>query len=273
MMSWLESILFGLVCGLTEFLPVSAQAHETLLLKVFGASATPLLRLVIHGTALVALYQSCAMYIGQIFQEQQLIKIPPRRRKRQPDMVKVLDYRLLRTATVIMSLGFIGYTFLSQWQGDLYFIAPMLAINGLILYIPMHLATGNKDSRTMSQLDAVLLGLMGAAAVIPGISAIGLIIAAGIIRGADREHALNWALLLGIPSLVIRVGFDVYSIMTDGLGSLSILSIGLAAAAAFGGAYCAIRVMRFLAVKAGFSCFGYYCWGAALFALLIFLTV
>lgn len=272
-MSWLESILFGLVCGLTEFLPVSAQAHETLLLKIIGASASSLLHLAIHGAVLLALYQSCAEYIGQILRERQLIKIPPRRRKRQPDMVKALDFRLLRTAAIIMSLGFFAYPFLSQWRSDLHIIAPVLAVNGLILYFPMHLATGNKDSRSMSQLDAVLLGLTGATAVIPGISALAVVIAAGIIRGADREHSLNWALLLCIPSLVIRMCFDGYSLMTVGMGDLPILSVALAAIAAYGGAYCAIRIMRFLAVKAGFSCFGYYCWGAALFTMMIFLTV
>ena len=272
-MSWLESIFFGFVCGLTEFLPVSAQAHEALLLKIFGASATPLLHLSIQGAVLVALYQSCAVYIGQIFREQRLLKIPPRRRKRQPDMVKVLDFRLLRTAAIIMLLGFFAYPALSQWRGDLHFIAPALVVNGIILYVPMHLATGNKDSRSMSQLDAVLLGLIAATAVIPGISLLGVLIAAGIIRGADREQSLNWALLLSIPSLVIRMGFDGYALMTVGMGSMSIVSVALAAAAAFCGAYCAIRVVRFLAVKAGFSCFGYYCWGAALFSLLIFLTV
>ena len=125
----------------------------------------------------------------------------------------------------------------------------------------------------MSQLDAVLLGLTAATAVIPGISLVSVLVAAGIVRGADREHSLNWALLLTIPSLVIRMGFDIYSVMTAGMGSLSIFVIVLAAAAAFGGAYCGIRIMRFLSVKAGFSCFGYYCWGAALFALMIFLTV
>ena len=272
-MGWLETIFFGLISGLTEFLPVSAQAHETLLLKIIGGTSTPLLHLAIHGAVLVALYQNCAEYIGQIFRERSLIRIPPRRRKRQPDMVKVLDFRMLRTAAIIMSLGFFAYPFLSQWRGDLYFIAPVLAINGLILYVPMHLATGNKDSRSMSQLDAVLLGLTAATAVIPGISLVSVLVAAGIVRGADREHSLNWALLLTIPSLVIRMGFDIYSVMTAGMGSLSIFVIVLAAAVAFGGAYCGIRIMRFLSVKAGFSCFGYYCWGAALFALMIFLTV
>lgn len=272
-MDWFESILFGLICGLTEFLPVSAQAHETLILKMFGAAATPLIRLVIHGAALLALYQSCAEYISAIMRERRLLRIPPRRRKRQPDLVKVLDMRLLCTAAIVLSLGFLVYPNLSAWRGDLHFIAPALVINGILLYVPMHMATGNKDSRSMSQLDAVLLGLAGALAMVPGISRIGMVTSAGIARGADREQALRWSLLLSIPALIILMGFDAYAIMTDGLGTVAILQTVLTGIAAFGGAYTGIRVMRFMAVRAGFSGFAYYCWGAALFSFIMYLTV
>lgn len=242
-MDWLESILFGFVCGLTEFLPVSAQAHEALLLKMFGASATPLLCLVIHGAALLALIHSCAEYIGQMSRELRLLKVPPRRRKRQPDRTKILDLRLLRTAAIVLALGFFAYPTFTIWQGNLQFIAAVLVINGIILYIPMHMATGNKDSRSMSQLDAVLLGLAGVLGVIPGISRVGVLTGAGIARGAGKDQSLHWSLLLSIPALVILVGLDVYAMMTAGPGAFSILQLLFAAASAFGGAYCGIRMM------------------------------
>lgn len=272
-MDWLESILFGFTCGLTEFLPVSAQAHEALLLKMFGAASTPLLRLVIHAAALLALYQNCAVHIASILREQRILRIPPRRRKRKPDMIKVLDLRFLKTAAIVLMLGFFAYPTLSFWRSDLHMIAPILIINGIIIYIPMHMATGNKDARSMSQLDAVLLGLSGALAMIPGISRVGILTATGIARGADREQSLNWALLLSIPALVVMLGMDVYTIMTLGTGVIAILQTVLAAAASYGGAWCAIQTMRFLAVKAGFSSFAYYCWGAALFSFIMYLTV
>lgn len=272
-MDWLESIIFGFICGLTEFLPVSAQAHEALLLKMFGTASTPLLRLVIHAAALLALYRNCAVHIGAMLREQRLLRIPPRRRKRRPDMLKVLDLRFLRTAAIVLMLGFFAYPTLSVWRNDLHIIAPILVLNGIIVYFPMHMPTGNKDARSMSQLDAVLLGLSGALAVIPGISRIGILTAIGIARGADREHSLNWALLLCIPALTVLLGMDVYTVMTQGIGAFDLIQTVFAAAAAFGGAWCAIKTMRFLAVKAGFSSFAYYCWGAALFSFIMYLTV
>lgn len=272
-MDWLESIIFGFISGLTEFLPVSAPAHEALLQTMFGCSVTPLIRLVIHAAALLALYQSCAEQIGAMLREQRLIRIPPRRRKRQPDMVKVLDLRLLRTAAIVLALGFLAYPTLNAWSGKLNYIAAVLVINGVILYVPMHMATGNKNSRSMSQLDAVLLGLAGIVGLVPGISRVGAVTSAGIVQGADRQQALHWSLLLSIPALVILIGMDVYSIMTVGMGTVAVLQTVLAAVAAFGGAYLGIYMIRFMAVRAGFSGFAYYCWGAALFTLLMYLTV
>ena len=275
-MDWLESILYGLISGLTEFLPVSAQAHQALLAKMFGASAGTLVQLFIHASALLALYQSCAEQIAQLFREQRLLKIPRSRRRRQPDMIRVLDMRVLTTAAIPLLLGFFAYPTLSVWRGDLHFIAPVLLVNGIILYVPMHMATGNKDSRSMSRLDSLLLGLAGAVAVIPGISRVGIITSAGIARGADREQALRWSLLLTIPALIGLIGFDIYGIMLEGMGTLSIpvlLQIVLTAAAAYGGAVAGINTMRFMAVRVGFSGFAYYCWGAALFSFIMYLTV
>ena len=49
-LNWFESLIFGLVSGLTEILPVSAPAHEALICRVFGMPDHPLLRLLIHAS-------------------------------------------------------------------------------------------------------------------------------------------------------------------------------------------------------------------------------
>ena len=204
------------------------------------------------------------------------MRIPRSRRKRQPDMVKILDMRLLRTAAIVLILGFFLYSRISQWQWDLHYIAAVLIVNGILVYIPMHISTGNKDARSMSQLDAILLGLAGGLGMVPGVSRIGMTSSAAVVRGAGHEQALNWSLLLSIPALIGLIGFDIYGIMTAGVGTLSLqilLQIFLAAAAAYAGTHISIRTMRFMAVQVGFSAFSYYCWGAAMFCFIMYLTV
>ena len=70
-MDWIQTILFGLVSGLTEILPVSADAHQAILTKLFGQTSAPLLQLIVHAAVLIALSQHCGEQIGQLLREQQ----------------------------------------------------------------------------------------------------------------------------------------------------------------------------------------------------------
>ena len=59
-LNWLQSLLFGLISGLTDILPVSAQAHKALLLKLMGLSSEPIiLRFMIHLATFAGLYYCC----------------------------------------------------------------------------------------------------------------------------------------------------------------------------------------------------------------------
>lgn len=275
-LNWLHSIIFGLVSGITELLPVSAPAHETLVKKLFGMADSPLLRLLVHTAVFAALYLSVRDSVSRLLQERSLARIPPRRRRKPLDPVLIRDLRLLRTAVIIMALGFVAAYFLNDINMDLSHIAVFLLINGMMLYIPGHMPHGNKDSRSMTPLDGVLLGLSAAVAIFPGISRIGSMVSTAVGRGADKEQSLRWALLLDQAALLFVIGFDAYALFTAGLGTLgfqTILSCVLACAAAFGGAMAGIRVMKFLAFRTGFSGFAYYSWGAALFAFLMYLTI
>lgn len=275
-MNWFASILYGLVSGITEILPVSSQAHGTLLMKVFGAGEDPLLRLLVHTAIWEALYLSLRNHVDLMLQERDLSRIPPKRRDRQPDPIPLFDLRLTRSALIPMLLGFGVYPLLMSWQTDLSKAAIGLLLNGLILYLPSRMRSGNKDSRSMTGLDGLLLGISGALAVFPGVSRIGAVASAALSRGAEKEHALRWSLLLSQAALMGIIGFDAYGLLQTGVDPLTIpavLSYALSTAAAFFGAAAGIRGMRFLAVHTGFSGFAYYSWGAALFAFLMYLTI
>lgn len=273
-LNWLESLLFGVVSGLTEILPVSSQAHQALVLKIFGAGTNPLLRIIVHAAVFEALFIGCREQISAMMREQRIAATAPRRRPRQPDQRKVLDFKLLKTAMIPMLLGLLAYPFLDGIRSNLLFCAAFLVVNGIILYVPMHSVTGNKDSRSMSAWDSVLIGLAGAISVLPGISRVAATVSAAIARGASKEFAVRWSLFLSLPFMLGLILVDLYSLISFDLGQLSggmILNFALAAAGAYIGAYAAISALRFMAVKVGFSGFSYYCWGTALFSLIMYL--
>lgn len=275
-MEWLINFLYGLVSGFTEFLPVSSQAHESIMRQLLDMEYSPLQQLMIHAAALLAVSISCRGQLDRMRRERTLLRTPKKRRKRQPDMRYIQDYRLLKIAAVLVLLPFLAYSHISNIQNKLQLIAFFMLINGVILYIPQHLPIGNKDSRSLAPLDGVLVGSLGALSVLPGISLVGTASSAATARGADRHVALNLALLLCIPVLLVLLCLDLYAIVLSKLAGITIffaLSCLLSAVAAYIGAYFGIALMRFLSVKAGFSGFAYYSWGVALFVFVLYLTI
>ena len=139
-LNWLESILYGLFSGLTDILPVSAQAHKTLLLKVFGVrESADLLNLMIHLTIVAALYGASRSAFIRMNRARRLSLTPKKKRKRPLDVRSLMDLSMLRTMLLPALLGFFLYRKASGLQGNLILLTVFLFVNGLILYIPQFL--------------------------------------------------------------------------------------------------------------------------------------
>lgn len=276
-LNWLQSILYGLLSGLTDVLPVSAQAHRLLILKLFGESGeSPLLRLMIHIAIFAALYYSNQNKIIRYLRARKLAMIPKRRRQRPLDTRTLMDFRMLKTAIVPVVIAFFFYQKAEGLGSNMLIVALFLAINGIILYVPQFLPGSNKDSRSMTPIEALLLGLGGAVSILPGISSVGTVTSIGMVCGADRSFSLNTALLLGMPITISLIVFDIIAIAVNGVGLLSFglfLCYILAAAAAVGGVLLAVKIMRALAKSSGFAIFGLYSWTAALLSVILYLTI
>ena len=272
-LNWLESIIFGLLSGLGEILPVSARAHGILLLKIFGAEDNShLFYLLVHLAILAAVYISCLNQIVRYLRARSISRIPKKKRKRPLDTRSLMDFRMLRTMAIPVILAFVFYGRCQGIGQKAVWLSVLLFLNGVILYVPQFLPGSNKDSRTLTRLEGLLMGLGGAASVLPGLSGVGASLSIGSVCGVDRTYALNMTLLMEIVVLVGLIVYDIIGIISVGLGTLSFLILIkylLSAAAAFAGAYLGIRILRALADEAGFSVFAYYCWGAALFAFIL----
>ena len=274
--SWLQSLIYGLTSGVCEFLPVSADAHRALFSYLTGSGEEELVfRLICHVCILFALLLSCRPQLEKLRRERKIASVPAKKRRRQPDAKTVLDIRVLKTALLPLLLSFVFYLPARNFGNDLWLLALILAANGIILFLPQLFPRGNKDSRSMSAVDSLLMGLGRGIGVIPGVSGIGAAVSLSKIRGLDRQYAVDMCLLLSIPALIALIGFDVYNIVSLGAAiSLSqIVPYILTGVAAFLGAYLCVILMRFLAVKIGFSGFSYYCWGTALFVFILYLTI
>lgn len=272
-MNWIQSVLYGLFSGLMDILPVSAQAHKVLLLKFFGIrNNADVSELLIHIAVFAALYYSCQAQLIRMSRARALARIPKRKRKRPLDTRSLMDWRLLVTMVIPAVLGVFLVQYTAKVEKNMMLIALFLFLNGVILYLPQFFPTGNRDARTLSRVEGILMGLGGTIAAVPGISAVGAAVSIGSVCGVEHTYGLNMALMMNMVFSLGMCVYDVLNIVNNGLGTLSILILLqyiLTAAAAFAGTLLGIRIMRRLAAEKGYSLFGVYCWGLALFTFIM----
>jgi undecaprenyl-diphosphatase len=270
-LSWLESLIYGLISGFAEFLPVSSLAHQTIYLKLIGASNHPILRFCAHLGSFGAVLMLLFTLLLRLRREQKIAHMG-RNRRRQPDETALMEARLLRMALISMFVVFFGYRLVGQLYQRMWLLAILIGINGIMLYLPPYLPGANKGAVSLSALDGMLIGLSAGAGIVPGISTMGWSITTAKLRGTDKRYATEVALMLTLGSLPAWMLIDVIEAFGAASFSGPIFLYGVTvAAASFLSGYLSIKFMRFLAVKAGYSGFAYYCWGTALFALILYL--
>lgn len=234
-----------------------------------------LVTLAIHLGCLVAVLVSCHKRIGRLLREDRHARRFRDRPGRSVDKVAVLDMRVLRTAAVPVLIGAMLGQRYGDWATGLVPLSVLLLVNGVILFLPTLLPQANKDSRSMSMLDSILIGVGAAIGSVPGLSRTGCAISAALIRGVDRYHVLDFALLLTIPALLIVAVFDLIAVIgakmaVTAMGLLIYVSI---AALAFACGYAGIVIMRYLSSKDALLSFCYYSWGMALFTFVLYLMI
>ncbi len=272
-LNWLESVIYGLISGFTEFLPISSAGHQQLLLNIFGAQGRdPVRDLLVHLTMLYVIYSCCRSAIDNIRRDRQ-----QRHNRRNPvrSTGTLMDYRLVKNAAIPMIVGILILSYIVKSNWNLLLTSVFLLLNGIILFISGRVLQGNKDARSMSMMDSLLVGTLSSLSVLPGISRVGCATSVSVIRGSDRQYAFNWALLLSIPALFMLSGLDILGIFSTGNIPFwkSFFTYILSVLGTYIGGYYGISLMRFLAVRTGFSIFSYYCWGASLLTFLLYLTV
>lgn len=276
MLELLQKALFALISGFTELIFASTTAHQLLYRTVTGYEASDsLLSLGIHLGCFIALLMHCRKRIKQLQNEKRLEHSGKRRRGRQPDIASLMDIRILNTATVALLLGFLMYRSAALWIADSFRMALVLMVGGAVLFLPRLLSTGNKNGRSFTQMDGLLVGLAGVLGMIPGLSRMGCMYSTATARGAGKSYALELSILLSIPAVGAMLIFDVYDCFTA-MGSFSgpqLLGALVAALAAYAGAYMAMVVMRIVCKRSSTVGFAYYSWGLAMFMLLIYLFV
>lgn len=277
-MEWgiLKSALYGLIMGFTEFLPVSSDAHSDLF-RLFTGSGDEILafRMLAHLSGLLILIIFMFPAISRMRREKRIAALPPKKRRRQPDGLALLDIRVVKTMSIFAVVFGAAACYLNQRISSVLLRILLLALNGLLLYLCRVLPMGNKDSRSYSVLNAIATGAALGSGTLNGISCVGSGITSCCLQGGDKKYAFDMVLIAMIPLLAMVTGFEIFTVASVGIG-LSfrwILGYIVTVITSAVGAYFGLSAFRFLIVKTDFSGFAYYCWGLALFTICLYLII
>ncbi|KUO62887.1 UDP-diphosphatase [bacterium BRH_c32] len=235
-MSIVESIILGIIQGLTEFLPISSTGHLTLAGKLMGVinptnpkEWTSFMAVIQLGTmvAVVIYFWKDLFAILQNFLKDNLTQ--RKKIKEQSRESKLGWFIIVGTIPVVI----IGLLFKDIIEGvltkNLYVISGSLILLAIILWIAEKVGKFDRTEEKLSWKDSIIVGLAQALSLIPGSSRSGTTITAGLFLGLTRETAARFSFLLSIPAVFASGMLQFYQalefITPDSLLTLSIATI------------------------------------------------
>ncbi|GAB3788766.1 undecaprenyl-diphosphate phosphatase [Nocardioides ungokensis] len=245
-MNYLDAVILGIVEGLTEFLPVSSTGHLTIAEKVLGLDvsdpAVTGFTAVIQMGAIAAAILYFAKDIWSIIKAWSLGLVKPEYRGQ-------LDHRMGWYVIVgTIPVGIAGLLLKDVITGDLrslWVVAAGLVGWSAVMWYAERVATQERGERDLSMVDAIVVGVVQVAALVPGVSRSGATISAGLLRGIDRVTATRLSFFLAIPALLAAGVFE----LKDALGGdISVGETLVGTVVSFVVAYAAIAwLLRFVA--------------------------
>lgn len=275
-MSVFEAIIQGIVQGLTEFLPVSSSGHLAITQHIMGVTENNLFfNVMLHIGTLVAVVAFYYKLIFRLIKEFFLIikdiftgKFTFKNMSHDRNMIFMLVIALLPLFLLFMPIPGTGMNvkdFADVISGsEKYFIVVgiSLLLTSILLILGNTfnnrlIAKAEKDGtlsengagkKSLTVVDAIVIGLTQCcAAVFPGLSRSGSTLAAGQLRGVNRQSALDFTFIMAIPSILAAAVLELSDALSapGGIGiSISAIVAGMIAAAVVG--YLSIVLFKWL---------------------------
>jgi len=259
-MSIIEAIILGIIQGLTEFLPVSSSGHLEIGKAILGDKSLPqeslMFTVVVHAatalSTIVVYRKDIAELLGGIFKFQ-------------------WNEESQFAAKIILSMlpaVFIGLVFEKEiealFDGQLLLVGGMLAITGLLLLLA---DKAKKTDKQVSFVNAFIIGISQAIAILPGISRSGATIATSVLLGVDRAKAARFSFLMVVPLILGKIAKDILGgELSFSSGQSVVLLVGFIAA--FVAGIIACKLMISLVKRSKLLYFSIYCFVVSFAAIM-----
>lgn len=249
----LEAAIWGLVQGLTEFLPVSSSGHLVLVPVALGVEPPDLATsALLHLGTLVAVL---AYYRRDIVN---LVRFPS-----DPEARRILILLILGTIPAVIGLAVRDVV--EDLQESVTAVSIALLVTAAVIWLSGLVLDRRGRLEDATWLDGILVGVAQAFALVPGVSRSGMTITAGLFRGLAPVEAARFSFLLGVPAIA-GAGVIEGTRLAEAGNIPGSVWIAVALAAVSG--YAAIWILVKLVERLGLRPYAYYCVAAAVLSLL-----
>ncbi|MBT8373942.1 MAG: undecaprenyl-diphosphate phosphatase, partial [Deltaproteobacteria bacterium] len=203
-MDIIDAIILGIVQGLTEFLPVSSSGHLELGKAILGDESIPqdslLFTVVLHfATALSTL----VVFRADVWN---ILKGLFRFKWNEETEFS------LKIILSMLPAAFIGYFFEEELESlfgeNVVLVGFMLIVTALLLYLADR---AKETQKQVTFLNAFVIGVSQAIAILPGISRSGATISTSVLLGIDKNKATRFSFLMVIPLILGKMAKDIFS--------------------------------------------------------------
>lgn len=253
-MNYITAIIFGIIQGLTEFLPVSSSGHLVILhrIAVLPIKNEAAFDLALHFATLIALLI--------FFKKEILLLIISWLKSFSGEKSEdgKLSWMILIAALPAALAGFFFADYIENNLRSPVIVAAMLIIVGVLFIIVEKWSDKNKNETELSAKNALIIGLAQSLAFVPGVSRSGITIIAGMRAGLKREEAVKFSFLLSIPAILGASLVKLPQLFFSKFQGDDIMIIALAFIAAFIAGFLAIKYFLLLARKYSLAVFAFY---------------
>lgn len=242
-----DAIILGLIQGLTEFLPISSSAHVQIASQLLGLGSIPKPQL----TAFIATIQLGTEAAVLIYFFKDIVRIVKAwfaslfRNSQLNDEVKRdarLGWLIIIGSLPVVLVGLIFKHAIENQLRNLWVIATMLIVFGIVLAVADRMAKQNKSIEKITTRDGLLFGAAQALSVIPGVSRSGGTISMGLLLGYSRQAAARYSFLLAIPA-VLASGLLEFATSVADLDQSELVATAIATVMAFAVGFSVIVVL------------------------------
>ena len=273
-MNIFSAIFYGIIQGITEFLPVSSSAHLAIAQNIFGMGnveadhftfdillhlGTLIAVFIVYYKDIFSLVPAAFSMLGKVFKGKFKLS-------EYTENERFVIFVIVATLPLVLAVFIKDYIELLGNYTKI--IGGILILNGIVLFISDKLERGTVSLENTKPKNAIFVGLCQMCAIVPGLSRSGSTITGGLLMGFKREYAVKFSFIISIPAIIGANLLSFADVFENPIARTDVIPYiaGTIAAAVVG--ILAMKLLIYISKKSNFRMFSYYCFAVGILTII-----